>query len=296
MRKARAAAVRAPIPFLVSHPRRPLHSIPPDLLRAKAVDRSLQQSSTDRTKTTATVLCRLAMRETYEHPTILWRRVGHQLLHETGPFLPSRMPPKVRVLFYSSTLSPSVGSPQTSGLFLSYFVQTMPFPTFYRYSSASRFASTSFIGTQFLQSGGNDGPGFYHLSSRPSISFFYTLIARLIQAEQCAFFIFPISDRFSAPSHLAYPFICALSALFANASSQQNKPTRYSRPYFIQRSHPPLHAALSHLFAQVPLRPMQPPPLPRRAVGDYFPTTHLRAPTLPRRRDVWICRPTKLIL
>ena len=77
---------------------------------------------------------------------------------------------------------------------------------------------------------------------------------------------------------------------------RQNKQMRYSHPYSIQRSHLPLLAALSLQFAQVPPRPMPPPPLPPQADGVYFPITLLLDPTLPRRPDVWICRPTKLTL
>jgi hypothetical protein len=41
---------------------------------------------------------------------------------------------------------------------------------------------------------------------------------------------------------------------------------------------------------------MPPLPLPPRADGDYSRTTLPLAPTLPRQRDVWICRPMKLTL
>jgi hypothetical protein len=98
MKKALAVVGHGPIPFSVSRPRRRHPSTPLDLVRVKAVDRSLQRSFTDPTRTTAIVSCRLAMLETYEHPTISWRRVDHLPLHETGSFLPSRMLPKVSVL------------------------------------------------------------------------------------------------------------------------------------------------------------------------------------------------------
>jgi hypothetical protein len=98
MKKALAVVGQEPIPFSASHPRRRLPSTLLDPVQVKAVDRSLQRSSTGLTKTTATVLCRLAMLETYEHPTISWRRADHRPLHETGSFLPSQMLLKVSVL------------------------------------------------------------------------------------------------------------------------------------------------------------------------------------------------------
>jgi hypothetical protein len=88
-------------------PRRHLPLTPLDLLRAKAVDQNLRPSSTDRTRTTATVLCPLAMLETYKHPIILWRRADHKPLQETGLFLPSRMLQKVSVLCPVSSHIPS---------------------------------------------------------------------------------------------------------------------------------------------------------------------------------------------
>ena len=111
MKKALAAVGHEQIPFLVSPPRQHLPSTPLDLLQAKAVDQSPQRSSTDRTKTTATVLYRLAMLETYEHPIILWRRVDHRPLHETGLFLPSRMLQKVSVLCPVAPISPRAPYP-----------------------------------------------------------------------------------------------------------------------------------------------------------------------------------------
>lgn len=113
-KKALAAAGHEQIPFLVSRPRRHLPSTPLDLLRAKAVDQNLQRSCTDQTRTTATVLYRLAMLETYERPTILWRRVDHQPLHETGLFLPSRMLQKVSVRCLLAPVSPRAPYPYTN--------------------------------------------------------------------------------------------------------------------------------------------------------------------------------------
>jgi len=110
-KKALAAAGHEQIPFLGSRPRRHLPSTPLDLLRAKAVDQNLQRSSTDRTRITATVLYRLAMLETYEHPIILWRRADHRPLHETRLFLPSRMLQKVSVLCPLAPISPRAPCP-----------------------------------------------------------------------------------------------------------------------------------------------------------------------------------------
>lgn len=164
-KKALAAAGHEQIPFSVSPPRRHLPSTPLDLLRAKAVDQSPQRSSTDRTRTTATVLYHLAMLETYEHPITLWRRAAHRPLHETGLFLLNRMLQKVSVLCTISSHIPS------GVLFLPKWVpvhrlcvimNSFLCPTTRLYSPTSRYASKPLISLHILPSAGGDGPGCYH--------------------------------------------------------------------------------------------------------------------------------------
>ena len=162
MKKAPVAVGHEPIPFSVSRPRRHLPSTPLDLVRAKAVDRSLQRSSTDQTRITATVLCRLAMPETYEHPTISWRRADHLPHHETGSFLPSQMLPKVSVLCPFAPLSPRATYPYPNqcGLVQPCVVMnTARSHTFHLYSPTSIYASIPLTGPQVLLFAGMTGRG-----------------------------------------------------------------------------------------------------------------------------------------
>lgn len=156
-KKALVAVDHEPIPFSVSHPRRHLPSTPLDLVRAKAVDRNLQRSSTDPTRITATVSCRLAMPETYEHPTILWRRVDHRPHHETGSFLLSRMPPKVSVMCLFTPLSPRAISLSKPARFGSALRRHEHSPILYLPPVLPR-SIMSLIGSQVLLSTGDDGP------------------------------------------------------------------------------------------------------------------------------------------
>jgi len=160
-KKALAAVGHEQIPFSVSRPRRHLPSTPLDPLRAKAVDQSLQRSPTDRTRITATVLYRLAMLETYEHPIILWRRADHRPLHEIGLFLPSRMLQKVSVLYPVSSHIPSRALSLSKPVRFHQFcvvMNSLLSPTVRLYSPASRYASKPLISLHFLPSAGGDGP------------------------------------------------------------------------------------------------------------------------------------------
>jgi hypothetical protein len=174
-KKALAAAGHEQIPFLVSPPRRRLPSTPLDPLRAKAVNQSPQRSSTDRTKTTATVLYRLAMLETYEHPIILWRRVDLRLLHETGLFLPSLMLQKVSVLSLLAPISPDApySCPNECGCISFASLRIHSSSAVCLCSPASRYASKPLIGLLFLPSAGGDGPGM--LSSPRGLDFHFRL-------------------------------------------------------------------------------------------------------------------------
>ena len=164
-KKALVAVGHEPIPFSVSHPRRHLPSTPLDLVRAKAVDRSLQQSSTDQIRITATASCRLAMPEIYEHPTILWRRVVHRPLHETGSFLQSQMLPKVSVLYPFGPLSSRATYPYPNQRGL---VQ----PCVDEYGPILYLPACTLVHPYMPQcppvllSTGDDGPGCYHFLPR----------------------------------------------------------------------------------------------------------------------------------
>lgn len=167
-KKALAAAGHEQIPFLVSRPRRHLPSTPLDLLQAKAVDQNLQRSSTDRIRTTATALYRLVMRETYEHPIILWRRADHRPLHETGLFLQSRMLQKVSVLCLVSSHIPSRFLSLSKRVRLHQFCVIMNSylsPTIHIYSSASGYASMPLINLSLSPLCRGDGPGCYYLQA-----------------------------------------------------------------------------------------------------------------------------------
>jgi len=154
------------------------------------------------------------MRETYEHLTTSWRRVGHQRLHETESFLPSQMLPKVSVLFPLCSLIPSqsLSLHRPVGLTLHCVVpHSILTPTFYQYSSASSYTPpSSRLALDFLfvpvMTGRVQSP-------RGRQFHFKTLNVRIIRAEQFArniFFFSPlqIAFYFSIPHLYAVCLIC----------------------------------------------------------------------------------------